>query len=425
MAMRAKITERLVQSLTQPAVIMDTRLFGFGVRRFASGRISFFVRKVCGGRDRRKVIGTYPDDLSVRSARTRASAILSSLAGQVENPLATPPMERVEFSKQLSRLEAMLSRLAPPEPATCPLTFEQVLLEVHDAYFAKKKERTRITYQRYIDSVLLPEFGELPMDQLTAERIEDWHANYKGKAGGRPTQPRKILMSILRLAKQRRIIRKVPAPELVEDWSSEIREAFDPETAERIDAYYTRRISSPDVHVSELAIWVGLHTAERAESLVSLAIDEVNFKTREVTKKRKGKKGKDVYTLVYNNEVIGVLRQLKPDSGRYFFPRPNYPGDHVQAQMVRRHFQRDCEANGWELPKGGKPCLHTLRHTLLTYLGNKGVAVPVIAALAGHRHVQTTMRYIHPNEKAAREATNHSSIGARRRKRQRRSQTRE
>lgn len=415
MAMRAKINERLVQGLTQPTVIMDTRLFGFGVRRSKGGRISFFVRKVSGGRDKRKVIGRYPD-ISAKTARSRATELLASL-----NPAGRLTLGRMVPDGSIEqKLDQLLERLAPPKPvAQCKLTFEQAVSELHKAYFSDKKENTRVKYQRYIKRTLIPNFGSLPLDQVTAERIEDWYNSYEGLAGGRPSEPYKILMTLLRLAKERRIIRSVPNPIVRKTWTSEEREAFDSETAERIDDYYSRRISSPDAHPSEFAIWVGLHTAERAQALVSLAVHEVNFRTREVTKKRKGREGKDVYSLVYNNEVIGVLRQLRSRSERYFFPRPNYPGDHVQAQTVRRHFQRDCKANGWKLPKGGRPCLHTLRHTMLTYLGNKRVPVPVIAAIAGHRSVKTTMRYIHPNKKAARDATNQCSIGAGRRKRSR------
>ncbi len=421
--MRAIINERLVRRLTEPVTIMDTRIFGFGVRRSKGGRISFFVRKVCGGRDRRKVIGTFPN-MSVKAAKELAASTLTSWslmsAERLIPHLAPGPMERVDIVDQLKRLETKLDRVTPPPEKTCDLLFKDLVAQIHGEYFRKKKERTRVTYQRYIDSVLLPEFGECTIDELTAERLEKWHSGFKGVLGGRPTQPRKILMSLLALGEAQKLIPKVPSPKFVEDWVSEEREPFPPATVERIDAYYTRRISSPDVHVSEFAIWVGIHTGERAEALASLAVDEVDFRTRKVTKRRKGKKGKDVYSLTYNDEVIGVLRQLKAQiTGRYFFPRPNRPGDHVTAQMVRRHFQRDCKNNHWVLPKGGQPCLHTLRHTLITYLAHKKVSVPVIAALAGHRDIATTLQYIHPVEEAAREATNNCSIGSRRRKRKR------
>ena len=40
-------------------------------------------------------------------------------------------------------------------------------------------------------------------------------------------------------------------------------------------------------------------------------------------------------------------------------------------------------------------CLYTLRHTFVTRLVQAGRSLPDIAALAGHRSIVTTMRYVH------------------------------
>lgn len=416
MANRAKITEILVRAMKKPGVIMDSRLFGFGVRRAPKGRISFLVRKVVDGKDIRKVIGVFPN-MSVKTARKTASEMLAQLKPQAV-ALAAPPLASVApLDAKLQKIEQMLLRVCAPE-MECDLTFQELFDQVADSYWEKKKPKTRLTYERYLASTLLPRFGSLPLRELTADVIEKWYVGHKGVAGGRPTQPCKILMSILNHAKKKKIIRSVPDVD-VETFESEEREAFDELTAERIEHYYFNRVCSPDVHPSELAIWVGLHTAERAEALVSLAADEVNFKTKKVWKQRKGRQGKDFYALVYSDEVLRFLKQLLPLRGRFFFERPGRPGDHVQAQMVRRHFQRDCKRFGWKLESGTSPCLHTLRHTFLTHMGTSGVPIPVIAKLAGHRDYKTTMRYVHGDELAAREATNKHAFGRRRRKRTR------
>ena len=47
---------------------------------------------------------------------------------------------------------------------------------------------------------------------------------------------------------------------------------------------------------------------------------------------------------------------------------------------------------------------HSMRRTFLTNLANKGVSIHVLAALAGHRNVSTTMVYLSANENVMRAA---------------------
>jgi len=47
---------------------------------------------------------------------------------------------------------------------------------------------------------------------------------------------------------------------------------------------------------------------------------------------------------------------------------------------------------------------HSMRRTFLTNLANKGVSIHVLAALAGHRNVSTTMVYLTANENVMRAA---------------------
>ena len=49
---------------------------------------------------------------------------------------------------------------------------------------------------------------------------------------------------------------------------------------------------------------------------------------------------------------------------------------------------------------------HSGRRTFITTLANKGVGVRVLMALAGHRHMSTTQRYIDLNDKMLKVAVN-------------------
>ena len=47
--------------------------------------------------------------------------------------------------------------------------------------------------------------------------------------------------------------------------------------------------------------------------------------------------------------------------------------------------------------KGEKLVFHSLRHTFCSTLANAGAELHEIATLAGHKSIQTTMRYTHTN----------------------------
>lgn len=47
---------------------------------------------------------------------------------------------------------------------------------------------------------------------------------------------------------------------------------------------------------------------------------------------------------------------------------------------------------------GEKVVFHTIRHSFCSSMGNSGVALHEIAALAGHKSIQTTMRYTHSDQ---------------------------
>jgi integrase len=60
---------------------------------------------------------------------------------------------------------------------------------------------------------------------------------------------------------------------------------------------------------------------------------------------------------------------------------PKPPGPHLAAS--------DRSRSAWPLPSA-----HALRHTFCTMLAERGVALEVIGALAGHVNVRTTQIYV-------------------------------
>ncbi len=66
--MNIELTEAVISTNTEPTILRDSILTGFGVRIYPSGKVSYFIEPTINGKSKRKVIGKYPD-LSVSEAR--------------------------------------------------------------------------------------------------------------------------------------------------------------------------------------------------------------------------------------------------------------------------------------------------------------------------------------------------------------------
>jgi len=81
----------------------------------------------------------------------------------------------------------------------------------------------------------------------------------------------------------------------------------------------------------------------------------------------------------------------------------------------REEWKEALERAGIEIVngKGEKLVFHSLRHTFCSTLANTGAELHEIASLAGHKSMQTTIRYIHLSQKKLESIVNNtfSSLG--------------
>jgi integrase len=102
--MSQRITNRTVNALRPPAsgnrVVWDEEVTGFGVRITKAGAVSFVLRYVQAGRERRITVGKHPD-LTVTAAREEATKMRGAIArghdplGEREAERRTPAMKAV------------------------------------------------------------------------------------------------------------------------------------------------------------------------------------------------------------------------------------------------------------------------------------------------------------------------------------------
>jgi len=168
------------------------------------------------------------------------------------------------------------------------------------------------------------------------------------------------------------------------------------------------RQARPKVRERDLAIVVlSLHTGLRVSELTNLKLTNVDLKRGQIKITRKGNKEQYLHL---NGETVNTLARYlanRPEgkNGRFFVGTNggNLDRTHIYS-IVRRYLK----LVGISKSKQGT---HLLRHTFCTRLHQKGVGPFVIKDLAGHKSLNTTMRYIKIENKEQAEAIDRLEFG--------------
>jgi len=168
------------------------------------------------------------------------------------------------------------------------------------------------------------------------------------------------------------------------------------------------REARPQVRERDLAMVVlFLHTGLRVSELTKLELLNVDLDRGQIKITRKG--NKEQYLHLNGETARALVNYLasRPEAlnGRFFVGNNggNLDRTHVYG-IVRRYL----ELAGIDKGKRGP---HILRHTFCTRLHQKGVGPFTIKDLAGHKSLNTTMRYIRIENKEQAEALDKLEFG--------------
>jgi len=168
------------------------------------------------------------------------------------------------------------------------------------------------------------------------------------------------------------------------------------------------REAKPRVRERDMAIVIlFLHTGLRVSELTNLKLVNVDLERNQIKITRKG--NKEQYLHLNGETVSALTRYLakRPEArnGRFFVGNNGGNLDRTYVYGIVRRYLKLAGINK------GKQGPHLLRHTFCTRLHQKGVGPFTIKDLAGHKSLNTTMRYIKIENKEQAEAVDRLEFG--------------
>ena len=372
-------------------------------------------RDAAGRRNHRVLGPAHVKDSGLRS--DRGAVVWRSGNGPKPSPEHLTPREAQAL------LDELLSeaRLAPPEPV--PHEAVRTLGDAwsewlrHIEFDRNRKPSTVWDYASQTRRYLLDELGaDLPLSELTTERIEEWQQEMleRGHLARRTIQKAQVcLHSILKRAKKKRWVER-NAAEDADRITLKPSGDFNVLSVEEVEALIRAAADDTDAAIFRTAIGCGLRMGE----LRALRWRDVDFSRRLIhvrwsiarhTLDRP--KSASVRSVPMADQVAvaldGLSRRERLVGGDDFvFCTPL--GEARSDFFIRRSFYKtlDRAGLGHLRTKDNPMRFHDLRHTFGT-LAVQAAPISDVQAWMGHAQIQTTMIYVHyvPQHDAAEKLT--------------------
>lgn len=131
----------------------------------------------------------------------------------------------------------------------------------------------------------------------------------------------------------------------------------------------------------------------RVSELVNLKVSDICRDSMRL-KVRDAKGGRDRYTLLSEICLLQLEQYWKTYRPENWLFCGRYPGEQISIRAVQHAYMRAKRRAGITKPCG----IHTLRHSFATHMIETGNGIFQLQKFLGHRHLTTTLVYVHLNE---------------------------
>lgn len=261
----------------------------------------------------------------------------------------------------------------------------------------KRRPSTIKDYRVVVDNVLLPVFGDAPLEAITSSHIDNFRAQLVAEDRLSARTINKYLALVHGILKRAQRVYGLSANAAagVERQPTTRSGEFDVLSAEEVEALVRAAASPEDAAVFATASYAGLRLGE----LRALRWRDIDFGKRLVHVRRSYVEGAEgapksgrVRSVPMSDQVVAALDglsrrdQFTGDDDLVFC---NEIGDHFDDSALRRRFYSARERAGVQTIR-----FHDLRHTFGT-LAVQAFALSDVKAYMGHADIATTMIYVH------------------------------
>ena len=346
-----RVTDRQVKNLKAEAksrIHYDEMLRGFGVRVYPSGRKSFVLNYYYKGRERRMVIGSYPE-WTVLAARKQAEWFL------------------VEIGKGRDPLEQRNNDRAAP-------TVQDMFERYEKDYMPKLAPRSAQDQRSMFVKSILPRLGSKKVEDVTFNDCEALHRHLTKDRPLRANRVIEVLRRAFNLAIKWGWLERNPASG-IEKNPERKRERY--LTADEI----TRLLSELEHHPQRTscdALKFILMTGCRRGEALNATWDQFDMALKIWTKPAATTKQRRTHRVPVSKEVTQLLAARKSNStSNYIFSSPKGGA----LTDIKKTWASVTKAAGISNAR-----VHDLRHTFASIAVSQGTSLPVIGAMLGHSH---------------------------------------
>lgn len=388
MPVRVKLTEKFVRTAEPRGSdyqVFDEEVRGFALVVYPSGSRAFALSYRHHGRQRRMVIGRWPE-WSVVAARERAKILRREIDAGVD------PMAERQEARDAARVSDLIDRY----------------IEEHLPRLAPRNasDQTSMLKKR-----VEPELGRLLVREVTPSHIDNLlrkvaegrarpHKESPKRKRKKPLAPPKptpiranrvgeVLRKMFNLAIKWKMRDDNPASAFRRNPENEVEYFL---TMPEIDRLATALAEDEDQRGAAI-IRMCLLTGARLGEVRCARFDQFNLHLMYWLKQASGTKQRKVHRAPISEEVVAIVRERRaavPPDCRWLFPGDAKDKDQP-VQDLRKFWARIRKKAG--LPRNVR--IHDLRHTFASLVAGDGASLLMIGKLLGHSQSKTTERYAH------------------------------